>query len=239
MVVNNLEFFISEGVVAQLEATSVVQAGVITVDSANIRLNDQPAITLETAPGIVEILPLSNGYLDFDGSLGLAFAPSGPDFRINAEYGQLSGSNLFHSFSNFNLTADESATFFGPETVTRIISRITGGNRSSVDGTIRSEIEGADFYFLNPAGFLFGENAVLDTTGSFHVSTADYMRLGDNDLFYSIPSESSVLSALSPAALKRGMSSDRKNAFRLLAPTTSSSVCLGFLNSTTSSPNCD
>ena len=54
-----------------------------------------------------------------------------------------------------------------------MISKVTGGARSDIDGTIRSTIPGADFYFINPPGILFGPNASLDLQGSFHVSTAD------------------------------------------------------------------
>jgi large exoprotein involved in heme utilization and adhesion len=38
-------------------------------------------------------------------------------------------------------------------------------------------------YFLNPYGIMFGPNARLDVQGSFHASTADYLRLGENGRF--------------------------------------------------------
>ncbi|MDM8560538.1 hypothetical protein QUF82_17040, partial [Thiotrichales bacterium HSG14] len=41
----------------------------------------------------------------------------------------------------------------------------------------------ADMYFLNPYGIMFGPNAKLDVQGSFHASTADYLRLGENGRF--------------------------------------------------------
>jgi len=67
--------------------------------------------------------------------------------------------------------------------VQNIISRVTGGNPSSIDGTLRSTIPNADWYFLNPYGIMFGPNAKLDVQGGFHASTADYLRLSDGGRF--------------------------------------------------------
>lgn len=140
--------------------------------------------------------------ISLDGSVGNAgnLNLPGPDYEIKPEYGQQSGANLFHSFHRFNIHSDESATFSGPDSVQNVISRVTGGDASWVDGTLRSTIPGADMYLLNPAGVMFGQNAALDLGGSFHVSTADYLRLGDNDRFYTVPHVNDVLSVAAPAA---------------------------------------
>src|SRR5207249_3790317 len=81
-----------------------------------------------------------------------------------------------------------------------ILSRVTGGQRSDIDGTLRSEIPGAHLYLLNPAGVLFGPNASLDVSGSFHVSTADYLRLADGARFFARLSDTSTLSVAPPVA---------------------------------------
>ncbi|NJL58382.1 MAG: hypothetical protein HC887_00755 [Desulfobacteraceae bacterium] len=47
---------------------------------------------------------------------------------------------------------------------------------------------------------MFGGNASLDLKGSFHVSTADYLRLGDNERFYSKPMTGEILSVAAPTA---------------------------------------
>ncbi len=140
--------------------------------------------------------------INLDGSLGNAGTLDlpGPDYEIKAEYGHQAGTNLFHSFQQFNIHADESATFTGPDSVQNIISRVTGGDASWIDGRLASAIPNADFYFLNPAGVMFGQNASLDLGGSFHVSTADYLRFGENDRFYAIPLENDVLSVAAPSA---------------------------------------
>ena len=140
--------------------------------------------------------------IKLDGTLGSPgkLELSGPDYEIKAEFGKQAGANLFHSFQQFNIHKSESATFSGPDSVQNIISRVTGGNASWIDGKLASAIPNADLYFLNPAGVMFGANASLDLSGSFHVSTADYLRLKDNERFYAVLSENDLLSTASPSA---------------------------------------
>jgi len=77
---------------------------------------------------------------------------------------------------------------------------VTGGSASWIDGRLGNTIPGADLYMLNPAGLIFGPNASLDLSGSFHVSTADYLRLGENDRFYSTPHANDLLALAAPSA---------------------------------------
>jgi filamentous hemagglutinin family protein len=125
----------------------------------------------------------TNAEVTLDGTLGRGGALKGPNYLIGADLGRHKGGNLFHSFQYFNLNRFESATFSGPNSVSNIISRGTGGNPSNIDGLIRSTIPNADMYFLNPYGIMFGENARLDVQGGFHASTADYLRLGNGGRF--------------------------------------------------------
>jgi len=124
-----------------------------------------------------------NAEIITDGTLGQNINLPGPDFQITPDLGQQHGGNLFHSFQDFNLNSSETAIFSGSNSVQNIFSRVTGGNPSNIDGLIRSTIPNADFYFLNPYGIMFGPNAKLDVQGSFHASTADYLRLGENGRF--------------------------------------------------------
>lgn len=147
-------------------------------------------------PGLV------NAEIITDGSAGLAgkINLKGPDYEIRSEYGHQAGANLFHSFETFNIGNQETAVFTGPGSVQNIISRVTGGSPSMIDGLLRSLIPGADLYFLNPAGVVFGPDASINLEGSFHVSTADYLRMGKDDIFYSSPMENEVLSVSPPSA---------------------------------------
>jgi filamentous hemagglutinin family protein len=134
-----------------------------------------------------------NAEITTDGSLGSHANLPGPDYLIGADLGQQLGGNLFHSFQDFNLNSSESATFSGFNSVNNIISRVTGGNPSNIDGLIRSTIPNADMYFLNPYGIMFGPNARLDVQGSFHASTADYLWLGEGGRFDARNPSNSIL----------------------------------------------
>jgi filamentous hemagglutinin family protein len=145
-------------------------------------------------------LAVSWAQITLDGSLGPRGPLTGRNYRIGAELGQLRGSNLFHSFGEFNVPTGGSATFIGPNTIANIVGRVTGGQLSSIDGRLRSEIAGANLYLLNPSGVLFGPNASLDVSGSFHVSTADFLRLADGAKFSANLGQESVLTMATPAA---------------------------------------
>jgi filamentous hemagglutinin family protein len=138
--------------------------------------------------------------ITLDGTLGPASSLSGPDYEIGAELGKQAGSNLFHSFGLFNVNAGESASFTGPDTVSSIVARVTGGNPSLIDGPLRSEIPGANLFLLNPRGLMFGPKSSIDISGSFHASTADYLRLGSDGRFDAVYPENSILTSAPPSA---------------------------------------
>ncbi len=141
-----------------------------------------------------------------DGSLG---GPSGslpgPDFQIGANVGRQVGSNLFHSFSAFNLNASERAIFNDVGAVSlveNILSRVTGGSASNIDGMLRTDFANAtpNLFLLNRAGVVFGPHASLDVQGSFHVSTADFIELADGVRFDALPSPNDTLLTAAPPA---------------------------------------
>lgn len=134
-----------------------------------------------------------------DGSLGPAQSLAGPDFAITADLGRIAGANLFHSFRRLNLSSGQSATFSGPAGIANIFSRVTGG-ASTIDGTIRSTIAGADLFLVNPAGIMFGPNARLDVSGGFHASTATSIDFEDGARFWANTASDSQFSTAAPAA---------------------------------------
>ena len=133
-----------------------------------------------------------------DGSLGAGGPLIGPNFAVPASLGRLAGGNLFHSFSQFDLTSSESATFSGPAAVHNILARVTGGNASSIDGLIHSTIPGANFYLLNPNGVMLGPHASVDVSGSFAVTTGDSIRLSDGKSFNARPGAADALLTSAP-----------------------------------------
>lgn len=140
------------------------------------------ALLLASGPGA----PLGHaGNVATDGTVGGATSISkvGNDFAIPHTLGAKAGGNLFHSFTQFDLSAGESATFSGPGDVTNILARVTGGSASSIDGTIRSTMAGANLYLINPKGIVFGPNAAIDVSGAFTASSAAYVKLSGGGRF--------------------------------------------------------
>ena len=133
-----------------------------------------------------------------DGSLGPRVNLTGPDVTIGAGLGQTRGGNLFHSFQRFNVDTGGRVAFTGPGGIRNVIGRVTGGERSAIDGVLASEIEGADLYLINPAGILFGPNAQIDVKGSFHASTADQLNFADGAVFSALDTAGSTLTVAEP-----------------------------------------
>ncbi len=134
-----------------------------------------------------------------DGSMGAAKNLAGNQFQIPQYLGTTVGNNLFHSFSQFNLYQGDSATFSGADNIKNVISRVTGGNISIINGLLRSSIGNANFYFINPAGVTFGAEAQVDVPSAFHVSSADYLRFTNGEQFSSNLSSASALSVAEPS----------------------------------------
>ena len=115
-----------------------------------------------------------------------------------------SGKNLFHSFEQFSLLADEVVNFDSGLEIENIFSRVTGGSVSKIDGLIQTQ-GNVSLFLLNPAGIVFGANAQLDIGGSFIVSTADRLIFEDGTEFNAVtPEVESLLTISSPVGLQYG-----------------------------------
>jgi filamentous hemagglutinin family protein len=134
-----------------------------------------------------------------DGTVGPARVLSGPHFQITEDLGRRVGPNLFHSFQEFNIRANETATFSASAGIANVIARVTGGGASSIEGTLRSTIPNADFYLVNPAGVVFGPGARLDVSGAFVVTTADVLKLADGGRFDASNPANDLLTMAAPA----------------------------------------
>lgn len=139
-----------------------------------------------------------------DASLGLpAQTLQGPSYLITQQLGKLSGNNLFHSFQTFNLATGESATFTtSTPGIANVISRVTGGDPSLINGRLSLQAASGtpSFFFINPAGVVFGAGASVDVPGAFHVSTAGSLRFSDGSRMYADPSKASSFSSAAPEA---------------------------------------
>ena len=111
------------------------------------------------------------------------------------------GTNLFHSFGDFNVPTNTIANFLNDSglATSNILGRVTGGDISNIFGTIQTTGFGnANLFLMNPNGFLFGQNATVNVGGMTTFTTADYLRLSNginNGYFYTDPAVPSLLTA--------------------------------------------
>ena len=168
-------------------------------------LRPKVSLALVAACWLAAVMPRVAGaqHITIDGRFSPAQTLIGPNYSIGANLGKQVGSNLFHSFGQFSLSTPESATFTpngstGP--ISNVIGRVTGGMQSNINGAIKSTITGANLYLINPSGVVFGPHATVNVSGSFHASTADYLKMSDGAKFQATNPDGSTLSAAPPAA---------------------------------------
>ncbi|MEQ9232977.1 CHAT domain-containing protein [Coleofasciculus sp. E2-BRE-01] len=102
--------------------------------------------------------------------------------RFDIEGGELSGdgANLFHSFSQFGLDSGQIANFLSSPSIQTILSRITGGDPSVINGLIQVSGGTSNLFLINPAGIIFGNQAQLNLPAAFTGTTATGISFGDN-----------------------------------------------------------
>ena len=121
-------------------------------------------------------------------------------YTIPSSQGFVSGSgnalNLFHSFLTFNVDTGETAQFTNDQAATyasgsfsNIISRVTGGTPSTINGTIDSTaFTKANFWFINPAGVTVGATARMNVPAGLALGSADYIQFADGSRWYALAS---------------------------------------------------
>ncbi|MEO0948322.1 MAG: filamentous hemagglutinin N-terminal domain-containing protein [Cyanobacteria bacterium J06641_5] len=136
-----------------------------------------------------------------DGSLSTTVDLSGS--QINVRDGSISGANLFHSFQEFSIPTGSEVLFEHGTNIDRIVSRITGGNISTIDGLLRTTGT-VDFILLNPNGINFGPNAQLQVGGDFLATSAESIEFADGTVFDAQDSTGSSLTVSIPVGLQLG-----------------------------------
>ena len=102
--------------------------------------------------------------------------------------GLTEGSNLFHSFEEFNIPEGMEASFENAIEIENIFTRVTGDSASTINGTLSAQ-GGANLFLMNPNGIVFGQDASINLGGSFIATTADSIQFQDGTEFAAIPSE--------------------------------------------------
>ena len=132
--------------------------------------------------------------------------PSGK-VQYDISGGTRAGTNLFHSFGVFDVPINNVANFLNDSglATSNILGRVTGGNPSSIFGTIQTTGFGnANLFLMNPSGIVFGPNASLNVAGSVTFTTANYLRFseihGKAGVFHANPTSASLLSSAPIAA---------------------------------------
>lgn len=158
------------------------------------------SISLNSA-GLAQIRP--------DSTLGSEHSTIQPNILINGSSstvingGAIRNTNLFHSFSEFNLAIGERAYFNNPIGVQAIFARITGNTSSQILG--RLGVNGtANLFLINPNGIVFGPGSSLDVKGSFVATTADSILFPNGDRFSTnllTPLPQASLLNINPSAL--------------------------------------
>jgi filamentous hemagglutinin family protein len=118
---------------------------------------------------------------------------------FNITGGTQAGSNLFHSFGEFSVPTSGTAFFNNALDIQNIISRVTGGSVSNIDGLIRTQ-GNANLFLINPNGIIFGKNANLNIGGSFVATTANAIGFGAQGFFSASDPNTPALLTINPSA---------------------------------------
>jgi filamentous hemagglutinin family protein len=99
--------------------------------------------------------------------------------QYNITGGIQTGSNLFHSLQKLGLTTGEIANFLSDPSIQNILTRVTGGEASLINGLLQVTGSNANLFIMNPAGIVFGANASLNIPANFSATTAIGIQVGN------------------------------------------------------------
>ncbi len=132
-------------------------------------------LALWSCPKLVlaQIIPAAQ-----DAGSQVQVAPTNPN-QWEITGGTQTGQNLFHGFQQFDLGTGQIANFRTNPTIQNILSRVVGGNPSTINGLIQVTGGNSNLFLLNPAGIIFGANARLNIPAAFTATTANGIGVGN------------------------------------------------------------
>ncbi|MBD2498203.1 filamentous hemagglutinin N-terminal domain-containing protein [Nostoc sp. FACHB-280] len=130
---------------------------------------------LTSSPVLAQIIP--------DSTLGIENSIVRQNDKINTiSGGATRGTNLFHSFQEFSVKNKSTVFFNNSLNIENIITRVTGGKVSNINGLIAAN-GNANLFLINTNGIIFGQNARLNIGGSFLATTANALKFNDGTFF--------------------------------------------------------
>ncbi len=130
---------------------------------------------------LAQVTPANDG-------TGTSVKTNGNQFNIQGGTLSGNGTNLFHSLEKFGLSRDQIATFLSNPQIRNILTRVVGGDASIINGLIQVTGGNANLFLMNPAGIIFGPNAMINLRGDFVVTTATGIGFGNNQWFNAVGS---------------------------------------------------
>ncbi|MDJ0702317.1 MAG: CHAT domain-containing protein [Leptolyngbyaceae cyanobacterium MO_188.B28] len=175
---------------AEDSETTAVSTSTDHPDAPTVTDLSLPEATAIASPIVPILLPieqegvlLAQAIIPTRDGTGTVVTPNGDRFDIHG--GSLSGdgANLFHSFQQLGLNADQIANFLSNPDIRNILGRVTGGDVSMIDGLIQVTGGNSNLFLMNPAGMIFGPNARLNVPAAFTATTASGISFGDEFWF--------------------------------------------------------
>ncbi|MEL7223695.1 MAG: filamentous hemagglutinin N-terminal domain-containing protein, partial [Cyanobacteria bacterium J06576_12] len=160
---------------------------------------------------LLTAIPTQAQTVEGDSSANTTVGRNTTQQTFSIEGGTIRGQSLLHSFETFSpatWAVDFDLTDARYNDINFVISRVTGGESSLIDGTVSlSANSNPDLFLINPAGISFGANATLQLPGSFVASTAESVLFKHQTVSTANAETIPMLSVSVPTGLQMGTSS--------------------------------
>ena len=164
----------SDGMRSILAALPLAVFSILTLPSHSPWMGENKTVLIilphTFAASAQPIVPAADG-------TGTVVLPNGNHYDIKGGTTSGNGANLFHSFTRFGVDAGQVVNFLSNPAIHNILTRVVGGQASTINGLISVSGGNSNLYIMNPAGIIFGSHARLDVPGSFIATTANSIGL--------------------------------------------------------------